>query len=273
MYEARQDQALITVTGLDFSTFDWLAERFNLYFDTHSPWVDNTIGDIVRLTEEQLRHGRPRQISGIDCLGLCLAWTRTQGSCFALHMIFGMTSNPVSMYLRFGRRILIEVLLREPDAQIRVPHLDVIQQYQDAIRRKYPILDGVWCTMDGLKLRLQQAPSRATENNCYNGWKHDHYVGAVIAFCPDGTIPIACFNVPGCVHDSLIADWVSIYDKLGNVFDTCGGKCAVDSAFSRRLHPYLIKSGQDDIVGNTVAEVAAHIRLNTEATSMRQSAE
>jgi hypothetical protein len=33
-----------------------------------------------------------------------------------LQMIFGMTANSVSMYLRFGRRILIAVLKKEPDA-------------------------------------------------------------------------------------------------------------------------------------------------------------
>ena len=123
--------------------------------------------------------------------------------------------------------------------------------------------------MDGLKLYLQQALSRAKENNFYNGWKHNHCVGAVIMFCPDGTIPIVCFNVPGSVHDSLIAEWGNIYQKLGMVYGLCGGKCVVDSAFSRRAHSYLIKSSQTDLVGNTLAEVTNNMHLNSEATSMR----
>ena len=136
-----------------------------------------------------------------------------------LQIIFGLTTAPVSLYLRFGRRILIEVLTREPDAAIRVPDLDTILKHQDAIRLRLPILDGVWCTMDGLKLYLETSSDRTKENNFFNGWKHDHYVGAVRAFCPDGTIPMCCFNVPGCVHDSLIAEWGDIYTKLGRVYD------------------------------------------------------
>jgi hypothetical protein len=69
---------------------------------------------------------------------------------------------------------------------------------------------------------------------------------AVIVFCPDGTIPICCFNVPGSVHDSLMAEWGSVYDKLGRVYARCGGGCTVDSAFSRKNHPYLIKSSQTE---------------------------
>ena len=118
--------------------------------------------------------------------------------------------------------------------------------------------------MDGLKLYLEMSADRASQNNFYNGWKHDHYVGAIIVFCPDGTIPIYCFNVPESVHDSLMAEWGSVYDKLGRVYACCGGKCTVDSAFSRKNHPYLIKSSQ---------EFAANVQLNAEATSMRQSAE
>lgn len=271
LYESKQDQALITLTGLDFATFDWLAGNFAELYDTHSPWVDQTNGNIVRLQPRQ--KGRPRMPSAIDCLGLCLTWTRTRGSCSILQMIFGLTLNPVSMYLRFGRRILITVLRKEPDTAIKVPSIDTIRQYQNIIRQRHPLLDGCWCTMDGLKLKIQQPADRVKENNLYNGWKHDHYVGAVVVFCPDGTIPIVCYNVPGCVHDSLIAEWGSIYDKLGRVYDTCGGTCTVDSAFSARRNQYLIKSGQQRLVGETRAELIRHIRLNAEATSMRQSAE
>ena len=190
-----------------------------------------------------------------------------------LQIIFGMTSAPISLYLRFGRRILIEVLNNEPDAAIRLPDLETIRAHQDAVRLRHPILDGVWCTMDGLKLYLQRHPNRFEENNMYNGWKHDHYVGAVLVFCPDGTIPICCYNVPGCVNDSLIAEWGNVYSKLQRVYDLCGGKCTVDSAFSARDNEYLIKSAQTTLAGDTPEEFAFNAHLNAEATSMRQSAE
>ena len=116
-------------------------------------------------------------------------------------------------------------------------------------------------------------PQTLTKRIFFNGWKHDHYVGAVIVFCPDGTIPIVCFNVPGSVHDSLIADWGSVYEKLEGVWERCRGKCTVDSAFSARRNEYLIRSSQTVLDGDTRAEFAFNLQLNKEATSMRQSAE
>ncbi len=38
-----------------------------------------------------------------------------------LQLIFGMTGTPLSLYLRFGRRVLIKVLKSEPDNAIKVP--------------------------------------------------------------------------------------------------------------------------------------------------------
>ena len=93
-------------------------------------------------------------------------------------------------------------------------------------------MENVWCCMDGLKLYLQKAGPKSNQNNFYNGWKHDHYVGAVICFCPEGTIPVACFNVPGTVHNNKIASWGHIYQKLGKVDNDCRGRVVVDSAFS-----------------------------------------
>ena len=36
-------------------------------------------------------------------------------------------------------------------------------------------------------------------------------------FCPDVTIPIAFFNIPGSVNDSKVAYWGKIYEKLEDV--------------------------------------------------------
>ena len=58
----------------------------------------------------------------------------------------------------------------------------------------------------------------AEQNKFYSGWTCDHYIGAVLVFCPDGTIPICCYNVPGTVHDSQIATIGKIYDKLQSVY-------------------------------------------------------
>jgi hypothetical protein len=136
-------------------------------------------------------------MKGADCLGLvCLAWTRTMGSNMVLQIIFGMTATSVSLYLWFGRRILIEALKR---AAIMVPSVESICTYQATIREKHPALDSVLCCMDKLKLYLQQAGDATTQSNYFNSWTRYHYVTSVFVFCPDGTIPICCYNVPGAI--------------------------------------------------------------------------
>ena len=141
-----------------------------------------------------------------------------------LEMVFGMIANPhlVSMYLRFGRRISIAILVKELDARIKMPSLETIQDVKDAIRQRHPLLENVWRCMDGLKLYLQMAGPKSNQNNFYNGWKYDHYVGAVICCCPDGTILVACFNVPDTVHDSEIASSGHINQKFGKYTMTAG---------------------------------------------------
>ena len=79
----------------------------------------------------------------------------------------------------------------------------------------------------------------------YNGWTHDHYVTSVFCFCPDGTIPIAFFNVPGSDHNSQVAEQGKIYCKLEHVYETMGGKCCIDSAFVSIERGFFLKSGQD----------------------------
>jgi hypothetical protein len=74
---------------------------------------------------------------------------------------------------------------------------------------------------------------------------HDHYDTSVFCFCPDRTIPIAFFNVPGSVHDSQVAEYGNIYGKYEDVFWLTGAKCCVDSAFGNMNREYLYKSSLD----------------------------
>jgi hypothetical protein len=60
----------------------------------------------------------------------------------------------------------------------------------------------------------QQSGKSDVQERFSNGRTHDHYVTSVFVFCPNGTIPIAFFNVPGTVDDSQIAHWGKIYNKL-----------------------------------------------------------
>ncbi len=127
----------------------------------------------------------------------------------------------------------------------------------------------IWCTMDGLKLMLEQSGNALIQEQFYNGWMHDHYVTSVMCFCPDGTIPIVFCNIPGAVHDSQVADHGDIYVKLELVYLQDGAKCTVDSAFGNMSREFLIKSLKELIhIEDRVERGIAH-----DATSMRQPAE
>ena len=264
LYGSRNDQAMITATGLNLTAFNDLHHSFKTIYDSHTPFTQD--GTIMR--KEPSGRGRKRIVDSETCLGLVLMWTRTRGSYVVLQMIFGLTQTAVSVYLRFGRRILNEVLSKDPDAVIVEPSEEVIRSYQEVIANRHPKLNGVWCTMDGLKLTIEQAPHVLVQGSFYNGWTHGHYIGAVIVFCPDGTIPIVCYNAPGSMHDSSIADAGGIYTKLEHVYRSVGGMCTVDSAFAKGNYPFLIKSSQQEDPNDR-----EELLINREATSMRQSAE
>lgn len=265
LFLSRNDQALVTLTGFDHQSFNWLLRLFEPVYLRYSPGDKNDHGFMVRIQHPNL--GRPRMITAADCLGLNLAWTRLRGSVVALQMIFGLTGTRVSTWLRFGRRILIMILKNHSDAAVQIPSAARIDQFKRVIQARHRNLENVWCTMDGLKLYLQQSGDVTIQNMYYNGWTHDHYVSSLFVFCPDGTIPIAAVNYPGSFHDSQIAEWGNVYQKLESVFEANGGRCVVDSAFAMTRFRSLIKSSQTDPID--MAEAA----VNREATAMRQSAE
>ena len=118
LYLARQDQALITFAGINFATFDYLAPKFEAWYNRYTHWTDLAEGKIVPVRENK---GRPCLLHAMECMALALAWTRARGSMMILSMVFSMTSTPLSLYIRFARRILSAVLSREADAAIRVP--------------------------------------------------------------------------------------------------------------------------------------------------------
>jgi hypothetical protein len=98
-----------------------------------------------------------------------------------------------------------------------------------------------------------------------------------LCFVPDGTIATGFYNVPGCCHDSTIADWGGIHDKLERVYEETGLKLVIDSAFASGIYEFLIKSSQDDLTADDqfldVAEQVRNIAVKRAATSMRQSVE
>ena len=205
-----------------------------------------------------------------QCLALCLAWTRSQETLSWLTMIFGVTASVGSLFIRFGRRILVRVLRSSSVSAVTMPSVADINRFKDAFRARHPLLRNAFCVADGLILRLEQSGDAMLQNAFYNGWTHDHYVSNIFLFAPNGRIIACALNAPGSFHNSTIADFGDIYAKLARAYEETGGRCVVDSAFCRARHPYLIKSGE--VAENVDAGSAEHEAVR-QATSARQAAE
>jgi hypothetical protein len=186
-----------------------------------------------------------------------------------------MLMTNLATYLHFGCRIIVKVLKNTPLASIKVPPPSKVEEYKQLVAEKYPALTNVWASMDGIKTPIQQASTTTQQGYFYNGWKHNHFVTSVFCFCPDETIPIAYMNLPGSMHDSTIADWGGIHDKLSLLYETTGAITCVDSAFRMRNSPYIIKSSQTNYNGNgdINAAVRHDILRKCQVTSMRQLSE
>lgn len=269
LYRSGSNQAMITMTGLDYNTFNRLLGMFGPLFESHTPYSED--GCIEQKSEAQRHRGRPRKITPQIGLALVLVWTRTKGALYSLQGFFGLTGSPASTWLVFGRKVLLAVLKSMDDVQIKMPDDTRLQEYAAMIGGKYPSLKDCFSVCDGLKLLLESAGDPTIQNMFYNGWTHDTYVSSVFVFGPDGMIISCVTNVPGSVHDSAMAQWgePSIYERLMAVYNRIGLRCVMDSAFCASSYPCILKSSQSHL---GAADGAEMVRLR-QATSMRQAAE
>lgn len=73
-------------------------------------------------------------MSAIQSLALTLAWTQTRGLEPILCMLFGVTGTVYSLFIRFGRRIIVCVLAHDSNVAVRLP--EEVRTYQQAIGKK-----------------------------------------------------------------------------------------------------------------------------------------
>jgi len=124
---SRNDQAYITVTGLDVATFHHLLVRFERLCKPYSPYTVD--GKIVPLCHQQgTRGGRPRSLDAAGRLGLVLCYSRTRGSLFAMQLMFGVTHSVLLVFLKFGMRLLYKVLKEDEGAQVCIPTPEKIRE-------------------------------------------------------------------------------------------------------------------------------------------------
>jgi hypothetical protein len=198
--------------------------------------------------QDGTRGGWPRSLDAVVCLGLVLGYTRTKGSRFSLQMVFGATHSVLALFLRYSIKVLYKALKEEPSARVEIPSEEEIKEYQEVISSNLPVLDGTWCVVDGLKIKIQKSGDEEIQNAYYNGWLHSHFVGCIFVFAPSGVIVRCTVNAPGSWHDSYITENGGLHETLRNVYSNTGGIAVVDSAFSKKRYPFLIKSGKEKLV-------------------------
>ena len=122
---------------------------------------------------------------------------------------------------------------------------------------------AIWSPIGGIPRDDCEPLSFSSRCVEYNGWiespdrasskfhhpvaiqRCDHYVTSVFCFAPESAIPVAYFNIQGCLHDSTVAEWCYLYDKMERIYTEFRLKSVIDSAFSSANIPFLIKLAQD----------------------------
>jgi hypothetical protein len=196
-------------TGFDYVSFHTLLLLFAPYFNELSPYSCD--GKIVRVRREK---GRRRMISPVICLGLVLAWTCSRGNVFSLQLDFGLSHSCLCLWLHFGMQIVVNVLHEYPFARVQNPSREEVAAFQQTTAAKYPSLADVLGTLDGINIKIQSAKDDKVQSIFYNGWTHGHYMSNIFVFGMDGTIRICGLSTPSTMHNSLLADYSHVYQKL-----------------------------------------------------------
>lgn len=257
LFDSGCDQSLITLTGFDHVGFQSLLVLFAPLYNMYTPYTQS---GLIGLVDASRSVGRPRSMNATQCLAMYLMWSRTRGAQNVLGLVFGVTGSVASLFIRFARRLIIKALANDAAARVRLPSRRELAEHQQVIAAKYPLLRDVCAVMDGLKVRLEANGTYEVQSIFYNGWTHDHYVTNVLVFAPNGRIIAASLNAPGCLHDSVVADYGGVYKVLKRLYDETRARVVVDSAFASDRYEFMIKCGTLDDVAD-------------QGTQLRQSAE
>ena len=182
LYQTQNDRAYIVTMGFDVNAFNrLLSAGFEERWNTRVIYRPDVQHD-----------GRPRlgrrSLDAAGALGLVLHWLSSTMREVSLQQIFALIPSTVSRYLRTSIDLLLETVRDMPEARIAFPRrLQEFEYYNSLIIERHPHLQGAFASGDGLNLAVQVSPDDDIENATYSGWKHDHMVGNVISFAPNGT--------------------------------------------------------------------------------------
>ena len=58
----------------------------------------------------------------------------------ALFMLFGATSTPAESFIKFGRKLIVMILEKEPMAQANLPSRKEVHRFQAVVALRHPAL-------------------------------------------------------------------------------------------------------------------------------------
>jgi hypothetical protein len=117
LYATRQDPALITITGLDYDSFDKLLALFGPYFNDFTPW---TLDGQIHPESDPLFCGQKHVMDEATCLALALTSMCTRGSLFMLQAFFGLTATPLVTWMQYRKQIIIKILQNLDDVEMKM---------------------------------------------------------------------------------------------------------------------------------------------------------
>ena len=117
IYLSNYQQGMTSFTEFSYVSFNNLNQEIIPYFDIYTTYVFIKGGLIT--TKQPT--GRERIINPTLLIGLVLTWSRTQGCLRNLGMLFGFNKSTVSVWLRFGFRLIIKALHSHPLAKLGIP--------------------------------------------------------------------------------------------------------------------------------------------------------
>jgi len=115
------------------------------------------------------------------CLGLVLAWCCFKGGEFMLCGWFGFAGGHANTWLRFGRRMLLLSIWKNPLAAVKLPTDETINTLKEQVRDRLDALPNVCCVTDGCKTAPESCDGLTKQSMCCNGWKSGHCISNL--FC------------------------------------------------------------------------------------------
>jgi len=100
----------------------------------------------------------------VSRVGADLGEDATRGSNMVLCMMFGITASVCSLFLRFGRRLMLRALQHDAKAAVRIPTGKEVHTLQEAFAAKYSFLGDVYAVTDGLKIYLEKSGHCVIQN-------------------------------------------------------------------------------------------------------------